>query len=84
MVPKQKVTQQVPLPNLLPITKYDNDIASKIKTDQNFENVRKVLYDALLKREQITQSNLRSTLNTVRGVAGVAAQRTGTQKTKRR
>lgn len=84
MVPKQKVTQKVPLPNLLPITKYDNDIASKIKTDQNFENVRKVLYDALLKREQITQSNLRSTLNTVRGVAGVGAQQTGTKKIKRR
>jgi hypothetical protein len=81
MVPKQRVTSKVTLPR---VGVEQNKILTEVETNANFNQVRKVLYDALLKREQITQSNLRSTLNTVRGVAGVAAQQTGTKKIKRR
>jgi hypothetical protein len=81
MVPKQRVTSKVTLPR---VGVEQNKILTEVETNANFDQVRKVLYDALLKREQITQSNLRSTLNTVRGAAGVAAQQTGTKKIKRR
>lgn len=80
-VPKQRVTSKVTLPR---VGVEEDRIVTRAETDANFDEVRKVLYDALVKREQITQSNLRSTLNTVRGVAGVAAQQTGTKKIKRR
>jgi hypothetical protein len=81
MVPKQKVTSKVTLPR---VGVEEDKIVTRAETNTNFDQVRKVLYDALLKRERITQSNLRTTLNTVRGVTGVAAQQAGTKKVKRR
>ena len=81
MVPKQKVTSKVTLPR---VGVEEDKIVTRGETDANFDEVRKVLYDALLKREQITQSNLRSTLNTVRGATGVAAQKTGTELNKKK
>jgi hypothetical protein len=50
---------------------------------QNTESILK----ALLRAEEVTQSNAQTTLNAVRGVAGVATQKTGTKlnnKNKRR
>ena len=81
IVNKQKVVSKVTLPQ---IGTDPEKIYTKVEMRQNFDAVTKVINDALLRREQITQANLQATLNTVRGVAGVAAQRTGTQKTKRR
>ena len=81
IVNKQKVVGKVPLPQ---IGTDPEKIYTKVEMRQNFDAVTKVINDALLKRERITQSNLRSTLNTVRGVAGVVAQQTGTKKIKRR
>ena len=81
IVPKQKVVTKVPLPT---IGTDSEKIVTRVEMGENFDAVTKVMNNALLKREQITQSNLRSTLNTVRGVAGVATQQTGTKKIKRR
>jgi len=82
-VKKQKVVDKVKLPQItVGNENFRRDWLAD--ADKNYDQVKKVLYDALLKREQITQSNLRSNLNTVRGVTGVTAQQTGTKKTKRR
>lgn len=81
MVPKQKVLDKVILPR---VGVDPNQIVPKSSLNANFERVSEVMYGALARREQIMQSNLRSTLNTVRGVVGVATQQTGTKKIKRR
>ena len=81
MVPKQRVTSKVTLPR---VGVEEDKIVTRAETNANFDQVRKVLYDALLKRERMAQSNLRSTLNTVRGAAGVVTQQTGNKKIKRR
>jgi len=58
-------------------------VLEKIKAPKEEE-----LYNALLRNQQSlqqnTQQNTQTTLNTVRGVVGVAAQQTGTKKIKRR
>ena len=81
MVPKQKVLDKVVLPRVGTDT---NQTVSKSSLNANFERVSQVMYDALKKRELITQANAQVALNTVRGVTGVVAQKTGTELNKKK
>lgn len=76
MVPKQKVLDKVILPR---VGVDPNQIVPRSSLNANFEQVSQAMYGALTKREQIMQANLQSTLNVVRGVTGVATQKTGTK-----
>jgi hypothetical protein len=85
-VDKQKVVQKVQLPQIT-VGNEGSQGDWLADADKNYNDVKKVLYDALKKREQITQANLQLTLNAVRGVTGVATQKTGNKlnnKNKRR
>ena len=77
-VEKQKVVGKVQLPQIT-VGNEGSQGDWLADADKNYNDVKKVLYDALKKRELITQANLRSTLNVVRGVTGVATQKTGTK-----
>ena len=76
IVPKQKVLDKVVLPR---VGVNPNQIVPRSSLNANFEQVSQAMYGALAKREQIMQANLQSTLNVVRGVTGVATQKTGTK-----
>jgi len=80
IVPKQKVLDKVVLPR---VGVEPDQFVPKSSLNANFERVSQVMYDALKKREQITQANLQSTLNAVRGVTGIATQKTINKKNNR-
>ena len=81
IVPKQNVTDKVVLPR---VGTNPKQTVTKAELGTNYEQVKSVVYDALVKREQITQANAQVALNTVRGVTGVVAQKTGTELNKKK
>lgn len=87
MVPKQKVLQKIPLRQIdysdVPASYFEGRGTSKKELDL-YDETTKSITNALLKQQANMQANLRTTLNTVRGVTGVAAQQAGTKKVKRR
>ena len=82
MVPKQKVLEKVPLNQIdyrnVSGSYFEGRGTGKAEFDL-YDKTKESITKALLRQQAKMQSNTQTTLNTVRGVTGVATQKTGTK-----
>jgi hypothetical protein len=77
IVNKQKVVDKVPLPRIG--TDPDKTV-TRVEMGENVDAVAKAVRNALIRRENLVQSNLQQTINAVRATAAVSAQQVANKK----
>ena len=77
IVNKQKVVEKVPLPR---IGTDPDKIVTRVEMGENVDAVAKTVRNALIRRENLVQSNLQQTVNAVRAISAVSVQQTANKK----